>query len=308
MRGADRLRPVAGDLALRVAQRLNRRRYVEVTPHRPHQLALDYPTAARNEPRWGYGRPPHGRLAEIIGRHRDAYGDALRMLAGYHDDLLAIGRLPGDPTEPHWLSAWLLGLDGVSLYGLIRDRAPARYVEVGSGNSTRFVARARRDGGLATHITSIDPHPRVEVDAICDRILRAPLEEIDPSVFGDLRAGDMLFVDNSHRVFMNSDVVTFFLEILPALRPGVLVGIHDILWPDDYLPEWAEYYFSEQYLFGALLLGEPAWIEPLLACNFAAADPELRTILEPLWRAPGMQDVDPRGFCFWMTIAERSRR
>jgi hypothetical protein len=161
------------------------------------------------------------------------------------------------------------------------------------------VARAKRDGGLPTTITSIDPHPRAGIDTLCQRVIRQPLESSDLAVFADLRAGDVAFYDGSHRVFTNSDTTVFYLEVLPELPPGVLVGIHDILWPDDYLPEWADYWFSEQYLLGAYLLAETPWLTPLLACNYVSGQTELSTVLDPLWKEPALAGVDTRGFCVW---------
>ena len=129
------------------------------------------------------------------------------------------------------------------------------------------MSRARRDGGLSTHLTSIDPAPRAEIDALCDEVIRAPLEGADLGILGRLQPGDMLFFDGSHRVFMNADTVAFFLDVLPALPPGVIVGVHDIRLPDDYPPEFAERWYSEQYLLACWLLAESPRVKPLLAAR-----------------------------------------
>ena len=68
-------------------------------------------------------------------------------------------------ATPTWENGWFPALDAVTLYGLVATRNPRWYVEVGSGNSTRFVRRAIRDHGLRTRILSIDPGPRAEIDA-----------------------------------------------------------------------------------------------------------------------------------------------
>lgn len=288
----DRLRAWTGRNALRVARRCNGRIYLE----------LEYPPNAENRPRWGHGRPVNRHLARVLARDEAHYRKWLETTVEHTDDLLRIPRRPTGPGEPYWLSAWLPGLDAATLYAFVRALEPARYVEVGSGISTTFVNRARADGGLATRIISIDPAPRAEIDALCDEVLRQPLESVDPAFFEQLGAGDVLFVDNSHRVFMNSDVVAFFFDILPALRPGVVVGIHDILLPADYLPMWAPWWFSEQYVLGALLLGEPEWVQPELACSYATLDRALSDVVAPLFDQPHLADVDRRGFAYWMTI------
>jgi predicted O-methyltransferase YrrM len=283
-----------GGAALRLAGRLDRR----------HHISLEYPPTAEYRQRWGHGRPSHPQLTELLASHAGAYRATLEMIAGHRAALLEIPLRSSDPLEPHWLNAWQPGLDAAALYGFVRSREPARYVEVGSGMSTRFAARAVRDGATSTRITSIDPMPRNEIDSICDEIVRAPLESLDPQWFDGLSAGDVLFVDNSHRVFLNSDVTAFFLDVLPRLAHGVLVGVHDVMLPDDYLPEWSDWHFSEQYLLAAWLLGGAARMRPVLAAWYASVHGEAAGILAPLWGDPRMEGVDNRGFAFWFEVAE----
>ena len=272
-------------------------------------LALEYPPAAADGPRFGWGKPQHARLAEILAEGRRDYAGRLRRFLSLEADLLRIGLEP-TPVDPGWIQhpPWMLALDGVSLYSFTRTRAPGRYLEIGSGNSTKFVARARRDGGLATRIVSIDPHPRAEVDELCDEVIRAPLESIDPAVFEAVEPGDMVFFDGSHRAFMNSDAVVFFLEILPSLPAHVLVGVHDILLPWDYPPQWGPRYYSEQYLLACYLLAEGSAITPVLPCHYVGLEPSLNQILAPLWSNERMRGVDTRGFTFWLTKNGQTHR
>ncbi len=289
-----RLRELAARAADRVADRLH--------PYWTHHVRLESAPSARAGPRYGHGRPPHPRLEAYLAAHVDTYRAELAALVAYRDDLVRIPAERSGPGEACWVNPFLLGLDTVSLYGYVRRRAPRRYVEIGSGNSTAVAARARADGALATRITSIDPRPRAEIDALCDEVVRQPLELADLGRFAALEPGDVVFVDASHRVFTNSDMVAFYLDVLPELPAGVLVGIHDILWPDDYLPEWSSYWFSEQYLLAAYLLGGAEGVRPVLACHFASQRPELAEVVAPLWREPALAGVDPRGFCFWFAI------
>lgn len=270
------------------------------------RLALDYAPSAQNRPRYGHGRPPHRRLEEIIARHRETYRATLATILRFQTELVAIGRYAEADTEPYLPGGgdWLGGLDGAALYALLRSRAPERYVEVGSGSSTTFVARAKRDGRLATHITSIDPAPRRAIDQLCDQVLRCPLEDADLSVFAELRAGDVVFFDGSHRVFMNSDVVTFFLDVLPSLPAGVLVGIHDIYLPEDYPPWFADRYYSEQYMLAVHLLAGTGSMEPVLASHHASQDPSLSQVLAPMYAEPSLTDVNWHGSAFWFLTTD----
>jgi predicted O-methyltransferase YrrM len=267
-------------------------------------LRLDYAPSADPRPRYGYGSPPHARLAQLLAEHDDRYEGVLRGFAAYADALRAIPLAHGDPREPHWYSQFLFGIDGASLYSFTRERQPRRYLEIGSGQSTLFIDRARRDGGLDTEIVSIDPYPRREVDAICDRVVRDPLETTDLELFSQLQAGDMVFIDGTHRVFTNSDAVVFFLDVLPELPAGVLVGVHDVHLPDDYLPEHTRRHYSEQYLLAAYLLGEPSWLRPVLPCWYVSDHPRLkdraRALLPPTVRS--------RGVIFWLQVEARAGR
>jgi predicted O-methyltransferase YrrM len=287
------IREKAGRVALLAAERAHRRTYIP----------LDYPPSAANVPRYDFdGRPVHQRLAAILGKHEATFGRVLDEFSAYADSLAAIPRSEPAPDTLHWDNPFCSGLDGVAIYGFIRSRRPARYVEVGSGYSTMFAARARDDGGLSTTITSIDPFPRAAVDRLCDVVIRQPLETADLQVFAELAPGDVVFFDGSHRVFMNSDVVSFFLDVLPELPAGVIVGIDDVLLPSDYFPGWAELYYSEQYLLATYLLAEGPWLAPLLPCNYATNTPELFSRLGPLWNRPEMAGLDPRGISFWLSI------
>jgi hypothetical protein len=271
-------------------------------------IQLDYPPSANRVPRYGHGRPPHPRLLELMRRRDATFARCLRSFLPYAHELRRIEVQSPDPLEPSWINGFLPGLDGVAIYGFVRNRKPARYFEIGSGNSTKFAARARRDGALRTRIRSIDPFPRTEVDSLCDEILREPLELVDIAGFGELAAGDVLFMDGSHRTFTNSDATVFFLDVIPALAPGVLVGIHDICLPYDYPPEWMSRYYSEQYLLAAHLLAEGPLSEQVLASAYVSAEPRLSSVLEPLWDGPHFQNVERHGGAFWLQTRGRPRR
>jgi predicted O-methyltransferase YrrM len=264
------------------------------------QISLEYPV--RPAPRWGHGKPAHVELERRLARGRDRYAGILRGALAFREDLLRIARDPdpADPAAPSWINGFLAGLDSTLLYALLRARAPKRYVEIGSGHSTRIARRAVADGGLATRIVSIDPAPRAEIEAICDESVRRPLEELDVARFDELEAGDVLFLDGSHRVFTNSDAVVFFLEVLPRLAPGVLVHVHDIFLPFDYPPEWNDRFYSEQYLLACWLLADSPRIEVELPAAWVSGQDDLAGVLEPLWSDPRMAGVQRDGCSFWL--------
>lgn len=247
-------------------------------------------------------RPANAGIAALIEANRERYAARLAEFVSHADRLAEIA-VRADPhgADPYWDNGWLPPLDALGLYGTLAARRPNRYLEIGSGNSTRFARRAITDHGLATTITSIDPAPRATIDPLCDTVLRTTLQRADLSVFAELQAGDVVFLDGSHRVLMGSDVTVFFLEVLPLLAPGVLVHIHDIMLPRDYPHEWRWRYYSEQYLLAAFLVADPDRFRIELPNAFIAADPALSAGVEPLWRRLGVTE-HYLASSFWLTV------
>jgi len=267
-------------------------------------IFLDYPVEAI--PRYGYGKPSHPQLTQILARNDRQYAEWLSQFLSFSDALLAIPlQQPKDSIEPCWINDWLDGLDTIAIYGFAASRNAGRYIEIGSGYSTKVVRKAIKDRALRTQITSIDPHPRAEIDRICDEVIRQPLEKCDLKVFDSLVIGDILFMDGSHRSFMNSDVTVFFLEILPRLKPGVLVHLHDIFLPEDYPPYW-EYrfyphrYWSEQYLLAASLLAGHSGYDVVLPNYYISKTGNLANILSAFWSDMRVAGVPHGGCSFWL--------
>lgn len=202
------------------------------------------------------------------------------------------------PLSPAWENGWFESLDAASLVGLLCQWKPRRYVEIGSGNSTIFARHAITSAGLSTTLTSIDPQPRAGIDALCDAIHRTPLEAADLALATGLEPGDVLFFDGSHRAFQNSDVVVFFLEVLPRLKPGILVHIHDMFLPDDYPPKWARRLYSEQYMLAAMMVHGQAPFEIVLPVHYVSTRPQFAAAVEAVFQgADGrtMPGARPRG-------------
>jgi hypothetical protein len=249
-------------------------------------------------PRWGYGNPPHPKIYEVLDRRR---GDIVQLLSRFSQcaSVMASVQLDGHPdsTTPYWKNVWFGDFDAAALVGMLVSNAPTRYFEIGSGNSTKFARHAIRHAGLATSITSLDPQPRTQIDALCDKVIRRRLEECDLSLFDVLEPGDILFYDGSHRIFENSDVAAFFLDLMPRLKPGVFIHIHDIFLPWDYPPEWQKRMYSEQYILAAMLLCPQTTFKVLLPSWFACKDPHLSAQVGALLKPFG---GTAHGVSFWL--------
>lgn len=218
-------------------------------------IALDYKVDPT--PRWGFGKPTHPQLEALMAKGEPGYRKLLESFEEFREDFLAIDEVSKDPTQLSRDNGFFAGLDALTLYSFLRQRQPKTYIEIGSGHSTRFASRAIRDAGSDTKIISIDPHPRVEMNGLSDKIVRHPLENVDQEIFKQLGPGDILFFDGSHYALPNSDVVAFFLEVMPSLPKGVLIHVHDIRLPYDYPPKLNRHWFGEQYILAMYLLSTP---------------------------------------------------
>ncbi len=266
-------------------------------------LFLEYKVAFK--PRYGHGRPVHPELHSIIDQHRDTYVELIQAILSIREFLWEMGNAAdsSDSKSPGWNNGFLPGLDIAALYGLMVHFQPRHYMEVGSGTSTKVVYKAKVDHQLNTVITSIDPQPRAEINELTDHVVRAPLEDIDLDKILSLGAGDMLFIDNTHRILPNSDATVFFLEILPRLHKGVIVHIHDVYLPYDYPQFMCDRFYSEQYGLAMYLLANPQKYQPLLANYFIYQDQHLADQLAPLWNHGNLQGVEHHGGSFWLRIA-----
>jgi len=207
------------------------------------EVKLDYPIFPVQ--RWEGAHPILDQIIEDGGIM--FYQEGLdAMVNNYYDDLKRID---------FWDNQFFSGLDGVVLYSMIRAIKPAYYLEIGSGFSTMFAHRAIMDENLNTRIISIDPQPRAEIEELCFEVIKAPFEFVDINDLVKLNAMDIFFIDGSHRVFQNSDVVAFMFDIMPRLKSGVIVQVHDICLPWDYPVDWKMRFYSEQYMLGAWLMG-----------------------------------------------------
>jgi len=167
-------------------------------------------------------------------------------------------RFGGTPPAPRFEQDWFPRLDAIVAYTLLRRRAPPRIVEIGSGHSTRVLARAIADGGLATKLTAIDPAPRADLAGLAIDIIRAPIQQAPEAASATLRAGDFLCIDSSHVLMPGSDVDLLFNHIMPSLPAGVLVHVHDVFLPDAYPESWRWRGYNEQNALACLLTGG-AW-------------------------------------------------
>lgn len=248
--------------------------------------------------RWGYHiRPAHFyepipdyRLLDMerLSARRDPRGVRIDLPAqlsyvdhlrhAYRAEIQELFENPG-PCQVSFTNEYFSGLDAALYYSIARENKPATIVEIGAGYSTRIASSALKRNaveGRGGKLVCIEPYPeerltsiRLDVEIITQRI-----EDLDIDQFAELNAGDILFIDSSHTVRVGGDVCREVLDILPILKPGVWVHIHDIFFPFDYPTDWIlsrRLAFAEQYLVQAFLAFNPAF-EVVLANHWLCAD------------------------------------
>ncbi|GJD50448.1 hypothetical protein OPKNFCMD_3187 [Methylobacterium crusticola] len=233
---------------------------------RPQGFFVPYRHAAAARPA---GYPA---LRPILAAAEPAFRSLLAEIEALGPDLARIAA--GGPglvgaRPPRFEQDWFPRLDAAAAYALVRRERPRRIVEIGSGHSTRFLAQAVRDGGLATAITCIDPAPRATLADLPVRHAARLFGEADAAAAAGLAAGDVLFVDSSHVAMPGTDVDRVLLDVLPRLAPGVLVHLHDVFLPEAYPAAWAWRGYNEQVAVGALLQGGA--YAPVFASRYVAA-------------------------------------
>jgi hypothetical protein len=272
--------------------------YKTISP-KYQKLFLEY--LVEFKPRESWSDIPHKKLLPLLNKNRELYKELLTKILSKKEFFFEIPFKTKEAKgmEPYWDNGFFPGLDIVALYTILDIYKPETYLEVGSGNSTKVVRKSISDHRLKTKIVSVDPYPRADIDSISDVVVRNPLENLaDYKIFENLKANDILFIDNSHRSFPNSDVTVFFLEILPMLNPGVIVQVHDIYLPYDYPQFMAERYYNEQYLLACYLLGGIK-TEIIFPGFFISRDEELASIIEDIWTHKNTLQAERHGGSFW---------
>ncbi|HJV66332.1 MAG TPA: class I SAM-dependent methyltransferase, partial [Geomonas sp.] len=165
--------------------------------------------------------------------------------------------------------------DADYFYNVIRLKKPARIFEIGSGHSTRLAMAAIRKNeeeapGYRCRHVCIEPYEQPWLEKAGVTVVRRRVEELGISFFAQLEADDLLFIDSSHVIRPQGDLVFEYLELLSTLKPGVIVHIHDIFSPRDYPAVWVKEevrLWNEQYLLEAFLTGNRHW-EIIGAVNY----------------------------------------
>lgn len=185
----------------------------------------------------------------------------------FSEELLNLPDEKQDILDFYWNNNTFLSGDAEYWYQLIRTVKPKKIFEIGSGNSTLMAVKAihknfEEDSKYSCKHICIEPYEMSWLEKLSVSVIRQKVEDIDLQFFSELGDNDILFIDSSHVIKPQGDVLFEYLEVLPSLRKGVIVHIHDIFSPKNYLKQWLEdevRLYNEQYLLEAFLSHNSKW-------------------------------------------------
>ncbi len=222
---------------------------------------------------------------------------------------------PLNPPDFYLINGGYMAVDAHVFYSFIRHFKPKRIVEIGNGNSTLLAIAAldrnQAETGVRGKLTSIDPYPwPLFKDGYrgLDDLIAKKVQDVPVSYFEELESGDILFIDSSHVIRSGNDVHYEFLEVLPRLKPGVLVHVHDISLPRPYPKVYYEnhLYWNEQYLLQAFLAFngrfEVVWPGNHMMINY----PERMLSVFPEFKRMRQDYPKSEPTAFWMRVKASS--
>ena len=223
------------------------------------------PSVARlraNVARWNRTSALHG-LEYDLAAMKSALAE---LLASFLGEFLTYP--PYAQVQKMGFGPGFTAMDALTLYMMIRHLKPQRYIEVGSGVSTYYCSLAAKRNASEGHplqMTCIEPYPFAKLSTIAGiRVLPQKVEDVEISLFQQLRENDVLFIDSSHILRVDSDLPFLYLEVLPVLNVGVVTHIHDIPYPYNFP------YPPELWIFGQewpMFWNEPMVLQAFLAFN-----------------------------------------
>lgn len=256
-------------------------------------------TLRKNRARWDRPSALHG-IDYDIDKMKSLLAELLKRYAAEfssyppYEELQKIGYGPG-----------YTAVDALTLYMMVRQARPRRYVEVGSGLSTYYASLAAEKNAAEGHpmeIICIEPFPYGKLSSIkAISIIKNEVQSVDMSLFQSLRDNDILFIDSSHILRIDGDVPYLFLEVVPRLAPGVVIHVHDIPFP------YNTPYPADLWVFGQrwpMYWNEAMVLQAFLCYNsvfsIMLSTPLIRHLDEPFLKThiPNYQSVEQNQYAF----------
>jgi Methyltransferase domain len=201
------------------------------------------------------------RPSELVGvdMNESIQLDLLKHFRQFRDEYEQFPTKPTGQPNRFYLNNHLFdGTDALVAYCMVRHFRPRLIIEIGSGFSSLVLNEgAAKNNGSALICVEPFPHEFLKQGFPgLHSLIQKKVEDVELGFFSQLVSGDILFIDSSHTVKIGGDVNYLFLEVLPRLKPGVIVHVHDIFLPFDYRRDWVMEKFrfwTEQYMLQSFL-------------------------------------------------------
>ncbi len=189
--------------------------------------------------------------------------EMLKIISQYKDDFLYPEVKPSDEYKGYFLNNGLFGgLDALAYFSFLLHFKPKRVIEIGCGYSTLILLDVNKkffDNSI--NITLIEPYPSEilleNIKENKDVLINKPVQDVEIGIFTELSENDILFIDSTHVCKIGSDVNYLFFEVIPRLKKGVIIHVHDIFLPDEYPLKWVfeeNRAWNEMYVLRAFLM------------------------------------------------------
>lgn len=197
---------------------------------------------------------PHPHIKKLFQEKQKTFLSELKKLDKFMPYFHAIHK-DGEAPHPRWNQDWFPRLDAMMLYMKLAQLKPHHIIEIGCGHSTRFIQKAIEDHHLYTKHICIDPSPRTTLPEGITH-LKLNLQDVTLTVFDNLHAQDIIFIDSSHIFMPGTDMSYFFTEILARLPQNIHLHFHDIFLPEPYPLEWQDRNYNEQEVIASHLISQ----------------------------------------------------
>ena len=230
---------------------------IHVLPKRYYTPIPNYAWLAKNQPLWARRTDMTGldwNLDQQAAWLQSTCQSHIGEVEGFCEYDVAVKKAYGPGYGP---------VESQVLHCFVRSFNPRKIIEVGSGVSTACIISAlernKKENRNETSVFCVEPYPQRILSSLPGVSVQKKLvQEVESSFFDQLESGDLLFIDSSHAVKTGSDVLYLYLDIIPNLKPGVFIHIHDIFLPYVYQRDVLHSYFCWQ---------ETALLLALLKCN-----------------------------------------
>lgn len=219
-----------------------------------------------NESRWN-------KSSELLGVKVDLEGNEnlfLELVNDYLDEYMQL--IEYKEAQNLGFGPGYTYVDSFTTYSILRKINPKKYFEVGSGLSTFYAEKALTKNEVDAEITCVEPYPYKALTNLQNiKLIKDEVQNVPYEAFEELEEGDVLFIDSTHIVRIDGDVPYLILEILPRLKKGVYIHIHDIPFPYN-VP-----YPADLWIFKRAF--PMYWTEAMLVQAFLAFNSDFEIIL-----------------------------